>query len=101
VGETQDVSRTGALGFMPVSKYPKEYDLLKRDGDNLLLGKRPSDNNMGSPEKRPRELTPYPVVKQRNAYESLTNGSSLAGDSTEAVPEGRLGRWAATRAAAS
>ena len=63
VGESQDVSSTGALFFAPVSQYPKEYDLLKLDGSNLYFGKRPADNNMGSPERRPTEVTADPVTK--------------------------------------
>ena len=56
VGEGQDVSSTGALFFAPTSVYSKEYDLLKRDGDTLYFGKRPADNNMGSPDRRPQAL---------------------------------------------
>ncbi len=56
VGEGQDVSSTGALFFAPTSVYSKEYDLLKRDGNALYLGKRPADNNLGSPDRRPHAL---------------------------------------------
>ncbi len=63
VGESQDVSNTGALFFAPVSQYPREYDLLKLDGSNLYFGQRPADNNMGSPEKRPTQVTTKPVTK--------------------------------------
>jgi hypothetical protein len=37
----------------------------------------------------------------RGKGDSLLYGLRLPGDSTEAVPEERLGRWAAKRAAAS
>jgi len=63
VGEAQDVSATGALFFAPTSVYSKEYDLLKRDGDTLYLGKRPADNNMGSPDRRPQALA-APLAKR-------------------------------------
>jgi len=63
VGERQDVSATGALAFAPTSVYPREYDLLKRDGDTLYFGKRPADNNMGSPDRRPQALA-APLKKQ-------------------------------------
>ena len=58
VHEAQDVSATGALFFAPTSVYSREYDLLKRDGDTLYFGKRPADNNMGSPDRRPQALAP-------------------------------------------
>ena len=63
VGQGQDVSNTGALFFAPVSKPPREYDLLKRDGDTLRFGERPADQNMGTPELRPTAVG-GPLAKQ-------------------------------------
>jgi hypothetical protein len=63
VGEGQDVSATGALFFAPTSVYSREFDLLKRDGDTLYLGKRPADNNLGSPDRRPEALA-APLAKR-------------------------------------
>ena len=64
IGGSQDVSKTGCMFFKPVKEYGMEYDLVSLDGDKLYLGERPSDNNMGSPELRPKSLTKDPVVKQ-------------------------------------
>jgi len=64
VGVEQDVSATGgclALG-LDLKNKPTEYDLVKRDGDKLYYGARPTDGSgLDSPAKRPTALQ-VPVV---------------------------------------
>ena len=61
-GEIVDISETGFAFITPVDKYELEYDIVKIDGDKLFFGKRPVDNDIGKPEKRPTEFG-LPVVK--------------------------------------
>ena len=41
-GREEDVSSTGCLWVVPVSACREEFDLVKVDGDRLLLGERPA-----------------------------------------------------------
>jgi hypothetical protein len=56
VGIPLDVSKNGCSFVTPVATYGKEFDLLKRDGEQLFFGARPADGNMGSEDKRPTAL---------------------------------------------
>lgn len=59
----QDVSDTGCLALgLDLKNKPTEYDIVKRDGDKLYYGARPTDGSgLDSPEKRPTALQ-VPVV---------------------------------------
>lgn len=59
-GVAQDVLGTGCAGFgqYPGADCPADYDLVKRDGDDLFFGARPADNNMCTAAKRPAALSP-------------------------------------------
>ncbi len=63
LGIEQDTSLTGCLGQPSVKDYPREYDLVKLEDGKLYFGLRPADNNMGTPERRPTMLSPYPLVR--------------------------------------
>ncbi len=64
VGTPLDVSKNGCSFVGSVAAYGKEFDLLKRDGEQLFFGARPADGNMGSEDKRPTALgTPLIRVK--------------------------------------
>ena len=59
-GEAQSVYETGCagLGQRPKSACSADHDLVKVEGDTLHFGKRPDDNDMCSPERRPTALNP-------------------------------------------
>jgi hypothetical protein len=59
VNEPQDVLERGCpeLGFLPLAECKQDYDIVKLDGDTLTFGKRPADNNLCTPDKRPTELS--------------------------------------------
>ena len=56
VGTPLDVSKAGCSFVTSVATYGKEFDLLKREGEQLFFGARPADGNMGSADKRPTAL---------------------------------------------
>lgn len=60
-----DITQSGfaPFGQYPVSKVNADYDLVKLDGDKLTFGDRPADNDMGSPDKRPKKLASFFSVK--------------------------------------
>ncbi len=62
VNEPQDVLAGGCkdLGLMPCDK---EHDIVKLDKDTIAFGKRPADNDICTPDKRPTELE-TPLKKQ-------------------------------------
>lgn len=57
-GQTKSVYETGCagLGQRPKSACSADHDLVKVEGDTLRFGKRPADNDMCSPERRPTAL---------------------------------------------
>lgn len=59
----QDVSDTGCLTLgLDLKNKPTEYDIVKREGDKLYYGARPTDGSgLDSPEKRPTAFQ-VPVV---------------------------------------
>lgn len=65
VGQPQDVLAAGCpeMGIPPAAACPKEYDLVKLDGTSLTFGKRPADNDMCAPDKRPTELSPLSFTR--------------------------------------
>lgn len=54
----QDVSSTGCLTLgIDLKNKPTEYDIVKREGDQLFYGARPTDGSgLDSPDKRPTAL---------------------------------------------
>lgn len=59
VDQAQDVLTTGCpeMGVPSLADCPREYDLVKVEGNALTFGKRPADNNICTVEKRPSELS--------------------------------------------
>lgn len=57
-----DISATGCAAWKPVAQCG-DFDLLALDGTGLRFGRRPADNDMCSPEKRPSELLPVVVPR--------------------------------------
>ena len=60
VNQAQDIGAAGCkdMGFPSITECPRDHDLLKVEGDgSLRFGKRPADNNMCAPDKRPAELS--------------------------------------------
>ncbi|MEB3186039.1 MAG: hypothetical protein VKP72_01225 [bacterium] len=60
-----DITQSGfaPFGQYPVSMVDADYDLVKLDGDKLYFGDRPKDNNMSTPDRRPKQLATYYSVK--------------------------------------
>lgn len=59
----KDISDTGCSLWKSVADCSEDHDLLKLDANGkLYFGVRPPDNDMCSPKKRPKSLTPA-VVK--------------------------------------
>lgn len=59
-----DISANGCAAWLSVKDCPGDYDLLSMDqSGKLYFGERPADNNMCSPDRRPKKLTPA-VIKQ-------------------------------------
>ena len=58
VGAARDIYAHGcpAFGQYPRAACSADYDLVWRQGDELRFGKRPADNDMCSPARRPSEL---------------------------------------------
>jgi hypothetical protein len=53
-----------AFGQHPIADCPADYDVVKRDGDQLNFGKRPADNDMCTAAKRPTELSPVTLARR-------------------------------------
>ena len=64
MGEEQETSTTGCVFLRPVTACATDHDIVKVEGNQLFFGKRPADNDMCAPEKRPAALAALPVVKQ-------------------------------------
>lgn len=65
-GDGQDLHLAGCEAFRvyPAADCEGEFDLLRRRGDRLYLGERPSDGNLCTEDRRPIALTPYPLVRR-------------------------------------
>ncbi|MDX2128886.1 MAG: hypothetical protein SFU91_07620 [Chloroherpetonaceae bacterium] len=62
----KDISETGCSLWKPVKACNEDHDLLSLDSEGrLYFGLRPPDNDMCTPEKRPKTLY-LPVIKQKN-----------------------------------
>ena len=67
VGESQEVfdgEGCAALGQYPAEMCALDYDLVAIIDGSLQFGKRPSDNNMCEPQRRPIELNGLPLKRQ-------------------------------------
>jgi Adenomatosis polyposis coli down-regulated 1 len=64
-GREEDVSSTGCLWVVPVSACREEFDLVKVDGDRLLLGERPAaGKDLCREDRRARALRSAPLVRR-------------------------------------
>lgn len=63
VGEEQETSATGCVFLRPVTACGTDHDVVEVRGNELFFGKRPADNDMCTPDKRPTALTPVAVVR--------------------------------------
>lgn len=64
-GREEDVSATGCLWVVPVSTCTQEFDLVKVDGDRLLLGERPpAGQDLCREDRRARALRSLPLVRR-------------------------------------
>jgi hypothetical protein len=57
-----DISGLGCSSFMTVGGCPQEFDIVKIEGADLLLGKRLYSDYLCSEDRRPEELGP-PLIK--------------------------------------
>jgi hypothetical protein len=65
-GEPQDVTKKGCLWVTPVSACPREFDLVKLDGNRLFLGERPPPGqSLCSEERRARTLRSLALVRRQ------------------------------------
>lgn len=62
VGQRQDITARGCDALIELPR--REYDLVRLDGERLLLGGRPpAGADLGAPDRRPLSLTPSPVLR--------------------------------------
>ena len=54
-GIKTDISANGCSFLQSVAQYKTEYDIVMKSGNNLMLGKRPADNNLGNRTARPSQ----------------------------------------------
>ncbi len=67
----QDVSKKGYSGWKSLKDCPSDCDLISLDKvGKLYFGNRPRDNDMCSPDKRPKSLTPQ-VIKSKSIQTSV------------------------------
>ncbi|MDD3665361.1 MAG: DUF1330 domain-containing protein [Bacteroidales bacterium] len=50
-----DISANGCSFLQSVAQYETEYDIVMKSGNNLMLGNRPADNNLGNRTARPSQ----------------------------------------------
>jgi hypothetical protein len=67
-GREEDVSATGCLWVVPVSACREEFDLVKLDGERLMLGERPAaGTDLCRANRRARALRSLPLVRRARA----------------------------------
>lgn len=66
LGQTQDVyaGGCGVAGFAPAAVCNKDFDLVKLSTDRFSFGKRPADNDLCTPQKRPAELSTVEFIRK-------------------------------------
>lgn len=62
VGEEKETSTTGCVFLRPVAACGTDHDVVKVEGKQLFFGRRPADNDMCTPDKRPQALAEVAVV---------------------------------------
>jgi hypothetical protein len=64
-GQPQDVSETGCLWVTPTSACPKEFDLVKVEGNRLFLGERPQPGqDLCHEDRRAQKLRSLPLIRR-------------------------------------
>jgi Adenomatosis polyposis coli down-regulated 1 len=70
-GREEDLSSTGCLWVVPVSACPEEFDLVKLEGERLLLGERPAaGTDLCRADRRARALRALPLVRRVRATDT-------------------------------
>jgi len=63
--QPRDVSATGCFWVTPTSACPKEFDLVKVEGNRLFLGERPQPGqDLCSEDRRAQKLRSLPLVRR-------------------------------------
>jgi Adenomatosis polyposis coli down-regulated 1 len=71
-GQEEDVSSTGSLFVVPVSACREEFDLVKLEGERLLLGERPSARaDLCRADRRARALRSLPLVRRVRTIDAV------------------------------
>jgi hypothetical protein len=64
-GQPQDVSETGCLWVTPTSACPREFDLVKVEGNRLFLGERPQPGqDLCREDRRAQKLRSLPLIRR-------------------------------------
>jgi hypothetical protein len=71
-GREEDVSSTGCLWVVPISACPEEFDLVKLEGERLLLGERPAaGTDLCHTDRRAGTLRSLPLVRRVRTNDSV------------------------------
>ena len=71
-GREEDVSSTGCLWVVPVSTCREEFDLVKLEGERLLLGERPAaGTDLCRADRRAGALRSLPLVRRVRAIDAV------------------------------
>jgi Adenomatosis polyposis coli down-regulated 1 len=71
-GREEDVSSTGCLWVVPVSTCREEFDLVKLEGERLLLGERPAAGmDLCRADRRAGALRSLPLVRRVRAIDAV------------------------------
>jgi Adenomatosis polyposis coli down-regulated 1 len=71
-GREEDVSSTGCLWVVPISACREEFDLVKLDGERLLLGERPAaGTDLCRADRRARALRSLPLIRRVRAIDAV------------------------------
>jgi Adenomatosis polyposis coli down-regulated 1 len=71
-GREEDVSSTGCLWVVPISACREEFDLVKLEGERLLLGARPAaGTDLCHADRRARALRSLPLIRHVRAIDTV------------------------------
>jgi hypothetical protein len=71
-GREEDVSSTGCLWVVPISACREEFDLVKLEGERLLLGERPAaGTDLCRADRRAGALRSLPLVRRVRALDAV------------------------------